>query len=92
VEFNMSEQQTVDERLLTQGEPASAPQSNSAAKAKKEAGKRPAVPMTDKTDLASAGLVDGMMDAALVAGALAAAAAPIDKNDSKMVHPRRFTI
>jgi ribonucleoside-diphosphate reductase alpha chain len=92
VEFNMSEQQTVDERLLTQGEPASAPQSNSAGKAKKEAGKRPAVPMTDKTDLASAGLVDGMMDAALVAGALAAAAAPVDRNDSKMVHPRRFTI
>jgi ribonucleoside-diphosphate reductase alpha chain len=48
--------------------------------------------MTDKTDLASAGLVDGMMDAALVAGALAAAAAPVDRNDSKMVHPRRFTI
>jgi ribonucleoside-diphosphate reductase alpha chain len=47
--------------------------------------------MTDKTDLASAGLVDGMMDAALVAGALAAAA-PADRNDSKMVHPRRFTI
>ena len=48
----------------------------------KEAGERPAVPMTDKTEAALAGLI--------AAGAVAAA--PREVEDSKKVNPRRFTI
>ncbi len=98
--FSAKDQQAADERLAdtTDGFEATSP---AAVRSKKEAGKRPALPMNDKVDLASAELVeDTLGDTSLLAGMLAGvaakAAAPkapaFDKNDSKVVHPRRFTI
>jgi ribonucleoside-diphosphate reductase alpha chain len=100
VTFSAKDQQAADERLAdtTDGFEATSP---AAVRSKKEAGKRPALPMNDKVDLASAELVeDTLGDTSLLAGMLAGvaakAAAPkapaFDKNDSKVVHPRRFTI
>lgn len=58
-------------------------------KASKEAGEGPALPMTDKNDAGSAGLVE-KLGAEALAGAMAAAAAP--KDDSKAIHDRRFAV
>lgn len=54
-------------------------------KASKEAGEGPALPMTDKNDAGSAGLVE-KLGAEALASAVAAAAAP--KDDSKAIDPR----
>ena len=77
MEFSKEEQALIGGDLLdaqtTQTEPAPAPA--------QEAGQRPAVPMTDKTDFSSAELIAAAM----------VAPAPVPE-DSKAVHARRFAI
>jgi ribonucleoside-diphosphate reductase alpha chain len=89
VTFSAKDQQAADERLAdtTDGFEATSP---AAVRSKKEAGKRPALPMNDKVDLASAELVeDTLGDTSLLAGMLAGVAAKAAAQGSR-VRQERF--
>lgn len=78
------------EAALAEGTPSGEAAAHPAPAASKEAGKTPALGMTEKSDVGSEALVEKLGVEAM-AGALAAATAkPAD--DSKAIHERRFAI